>query len=530
MRLIVLSVFMLGLLSFGSADAQSSPLEGAGIRFGINHISGVEEDTPDARYARALELGAQWNRWPIYWDRVETAPGEWNWAAYDRLVMDDLAQGLHINAILLGIPAFHRDNARIAGMHQPIYADGSDTPRPGKALNPENPWVNFVAAAVERYRPGGTLAEEQGWPEGMGIHLWEVWNEPDYEPFWSGSIPDYARLLKSAYLVIKQIDPELQVMFGGLLFPTQNNWLARVLAIYQEDPFVEENNWYMDLIGIHSYSYPWRSGWLGLYIRQTLIAYEIDKPVWLNESGVPVWDDYPGRHWAQTADEKVLHATMQQQAHFFIQSTTYALAEGVDAIFFHQLYDDCGNRPGNFPYHNGALCEANPEGCTGDAFGMFRNPSSAVCYNHHPLPDTARPVTQAYRLMVEVFGGAVLTDPLIALVDNRATVISLDRGGQRITVAWNTSLDPVGLRLYVGDGALEQYTLLGRTTVEADDDGWLELDLAPAACDYFPFLNEIDLTGIGGAPVILVGARPPAPEVPDLIQPVVSPRSRCPRD
>ncbi|MDQ7034813.1 MAG: hypothetical protein Q9P01_08240 [Anaerolineae bacterium] len=46
---------------------------------------------------------------------------------------------------------------------------------------------------------------------------------------------NYARLLKVAYLAAHFADPTTTVMFGGLLYSTPDNWLARVLAIYEND-------------------------------------------------------------------------------------------------------------------------------------------------------------------------------------------------------------------------------------------------------------------------------------------------------
>src|SRR5690606_15981375 len=100
---------------------------------------------------------------------------------------------LKINAILLGIPEFARDGGSVRDLNAPVFSDGSDTPGAGKSVNPGNPWASFVYAAVERYRGH--------------VHVWEVWNEPDLSMFWSGSVADYARLLKVAYLAAHQADP-----------------------------------------------------------------------------------------------------------------------------------------------------------------------------------------------------------------------------------------------------------------------------------------------------------------------------------
>jgi hypothetical protein len=159
-------------------------------RLGITMIS-LEELHSEGRYERALELGAGWNRWPLYWDRVEKTSGEFDWDGYDRLVSDDEAHGLNINAILLGTPGFFLDGVRISGLQEPIFSDQTDTPHADKKINPKNPWANFVYEAVSRYKPGGTLAEESGWTGDEGIRVWEVWNEPDWV-VWHSSILDTA--------------------------------------------------------------------------------------------------------------------------------------------------------------------------------------------------------------------------------------------------------------------------------------------------------------------------------------------------
>ncbi len=532
-RLRALFILLLSLLPLATVHAQDDapPITPVSLntaepylrspRLGINHISLTNEPTSDTRYHHALALGAGWNRWPLYWDQVEPQPGEFEWANYDRLVENDLRHGLKINAVLLGRPAFAQDGVRVAGLNEPIFADGTDSPREGKALNPDNPWVNFVQAAVARYMPGGTLAQQNDWAADEGIRVWEVWNEPDYPPFWEASIHDYARLLKSAYIVIKQTDPDAQVIFGGLLYNSGYNWLAQVLAIFENDPRRDEFNWYFDIAAVHNYGYPWRSGWLVLYARQTLTAYELERPIWLNESGVPVWDDYPGPLWASQPEERLQHASLQQQAAFFVQSSAYAWAEGADVVFFHQLYDDCGNQPAgtNFVLHDGELCEGDAI-CAGDAFGLFRNERSALCFSHHPYPGTARPAATAYQLLAQLFGSASLSNSLVFTIAEKATIIAFDEAalGERIYVVWNKTLRPQTLALPAAGTRATLYSLTHNpTTLRPDSSGSYRLALPPATLDSYPELQPGDPTAIGGLPFILV-EQPAAPAPPMLEQ------------
>ena len=149
-------------------------------RLGITFIGSADIPYDETRYTRALELGAGWNRFPVYWDRVETEPGRYTWDAFDRAVMHDIQHGLRTNLILLGAPAFRRenngeDNGRVANLSAPIFADGTDIPGTvdaPKPINADNGWAAFVSAAVNRYRPGGELAQAHGWRDDQGVTVW----------------------------------------------------------------------------------------------------------------------------------------------------------------------------------------------------------------------------------------------------------------------------------------------------------------------------------------------------------------------
>lgn len=403
--------------------------------YGVNFISSAENLADAQQYQNGLATGATWNRWPIYWFNVEQSPDQFNWTTQDTAVLADIQHGLHLNAILLGTPAFYQteptspvssarparqglftlDAANAAtpvGLYEAIFTDGSDVPGLGKQINGANRWARFVYTAVTRYKPNGLLAQTYGWPPGTGITYWEIWNEPDLTWFWNGSLPDYARLLKVAYLTIAQADPGATILFAGLA----NNaaylsYYGDVLSIYDNDPLAVTYNYYHDILATHSYFYAWQSWYHTFRARNTMGSHGLSKPIWLNESGVPAWNDYPGPVWDSAS---ALRATMSEQADYVIQSALYALYAGAEAIFHFQLYDGCGNQPEgtNFPPHNSELCDENGDWvghpglpCAGDANGLYRNPTDAACFAQHPQPETARPTLAAYRVLTTYVTG-----------------------------------------------------------------------------------------------------------------------------
>lgn len=476
-------------------------------RLGITFVSSAQLPASSTRYANALSVGAGWTRWPLYWDIVEPAEGQWAWAEYDRLVTDDIRYELNINAILIGRPSFYADGATMSGINTPVFTDGSDYLEAGKAINPDNKWAVFVYNAVNRYKPGGTLARANGWTGNTGVRVWEIWNEPDLPQFWSGSINQYARLLKVAYLAAKLADPQALVMFGGLLYNSPDNWLARTLAIYSNDPTREYHNWYFDAVGIHNYSYPWRTGWLVRYARQSLIAYNLSRPIWVTETGVSVWNDYPGPTWAAEPEDRQSLATVDQQAWFIIQSAAYAWVEGADVVFYHQLYDDCGDQAAgtDFPPHDGALCTADTR-CFGDAYGLFRNPAGNVCYSQHPFPGTPRESAEAYRFLAEVFGTQRFEAGDVTRTESGATIISFDRPqtNERIRVIWNRLFEPLTVSVDAEGRSGQLYTLDRGNTLISPVSGTYQITLGAAQPDSYPYLEPVDRSAIGGPPVVLI--------------------------
>lgn len=398
--------------------------------YGVNFISWAKGATPvsQTRYDNGKATGAAWNRWPLYWYDIEQAENDFDWAFQDVAVENDLAQGLRLDAILLGTPLFYTTVAKGAtslprpvpghplsintvqaatpqGLYQPIYSDGTDILGEGKQINSLNRWARFVYTAVSRYKPGGVLAQANGWPAAQGVTHWEMWNEPDLSAFWDGSTADYARLLQVGYLAAKLADTNAQVIFGGLANESSNiSFYNDVMGIFDADSQAATYNYYHDILATHNYLYAWRS-WLQVWRADIPLAERgLEKPIWLNESGVSVWDDYPGPVCEPTSP---FRASMSEQADFIIQSAFYATFAGADNIFIFQLYDDCGNQPGSTNFTPVTSCTGDPLlDPGGDAFGLFRNVSNSAvsgCYWEHPNGGTPRPGFTALQLLTTYF-------------------------------------------------------------------------------------------------------------------------------
>ena len=396
--------------------------------YGVNFISWAKglEPVSQTRYDNGKATGATWNRWPLYWYDIEQSDNIFSWAYQDVAVNNDLQQGFRLNAILLGTPAFYTTSeaaplprpvpgrplsidavqaATPQGLYNAVFTDDTDVLGEGKQINPANRWARFVHSAVSRYRPGGTLAQANGWPAGQGVTHWEMWNEPDLSSFWDGTTADYARLLQVGYLAAKLADSNAQVIFGGLANESSNlSFYSDVMAIYDADTNAATYDYYHDILATHNYLYAWRSWYQVWRASNTLAARNLEKPIWLNESGVPVWNEYPGPVCEPTSP---FRASTSEQADFIIQSALYATYAGADNIFFFQLYDDCGNQPGGTNFAPVSSCTGDPLfDPGGDAFGLFSNvsnPAVSGCYWEHPNGGAPRAGFTAFQLLTTYF-------------------------------------------------------------------------------------------------------------------------------
>ena len=400
-----------------SVDAAVPP----NANFGLCFVSAAEDLADETRYEGALEAGAQWDRWPLYWHWVDdggyVGPHTQPVAAYhdyDTLVIQEIEHGLTPIAILLGTPDQRAtggspgvppprvqdkvfpvpgrvtpQQAEVStaasppvGLFEPIFADGTDIPGPGKAINQANSWADFVSTTVQRYKPGGDLAQDQGWGNDVGVRYWEIWNEPDLNQFWSGTVEEYYRLLEVAYQTIESTDSEATVILGALTFSEKPNWLSDLLAQTDGDPAKA----YFDVFSFHYYwSIHGTEYWLWR-TRNALSANGLSHvPIWITESGVPVWDDFPATAYGIPSDSP-WRGTMEEQAAYLIQNAALAFYHGVELYYHFMLHDDCGNVPGV------------------DAFGLRQNFSPHPCNPPGTNPQgKRRPSYAAYQLVVEQY-------------------------------------------------------------------------------------------------------------------------------
>jgi len=416
----------------------------------------------------AREAGSRWDRFDFNWRNIETSNDSWFFDAYDTLVDDLDAEGMNMVGILLWTPDWAATGGlsgrsldrRPAGWYAPVSHQPLDPQTVSAASSPpqglylawddaNNHWGDYVYTIVSRY--------------GDRVKHWEMWNEPEWDYFWSGSSTDYAQLLKVGYQATKAACPDCTVLFGGLHYWQNPSYYRWVLSQINQDPAAPQNNYFFDVMSVHLYS---RSS--SIYdeidnIRSGMRIYNVgDHPVWLTETGAPIWGD-PHVAYKPKYD---FAATQEQAAAYVIQSYANAWAADVERYFFFRVHD----------------------ADMGEYFGLIRN--------DHSL----RPAYVAYQVAASyLVSPTMVTDRARADGARQVTLWGTPRG--KISVLWNESPTAVS---YALSATLDSAALVdrwGNTTTVAATDELYSLTLPAATANLVSNPNDYF---IGGDPLVVV--------------------------
>lgn len=555
-----LALAVVVLLTVAASRAIANPaVGGVASQFGIDWIASAEQPPSAERVQVGAATGAGWDRWVFYWSNIERSPGQFDWSRQDAAFLAGADSGLSIDAILLTTPDAY---ARAGKLGQPVpdvrnkrplfeskaaydkgeapaekaQCTGAANTYPPRSLNepvfigqggqtvvnPANHWARFVYAAVQRYKPGGVLAQAHGLPDSAGVRAWEIWNEPDWDcghagggfgGFFNGTPAEYYQMLRVAYLVVKFADPSATVVTGGLTFWANPGWFDTFTTAAQADPdkaAQTANGFYFDAFALHWYSNVRHALEMSYSFSANLQAAGFGrKPIWLTETGLPLNGDAVG-----PPPDAAYSGTPDDQASYIIQNAAYALRvradapSGVDKVFHFQLYDD------------------GIDGALG-VFGLLRNPTGSP--QPHPVqPGTARPGYAAYQVVTKYLDGAL---PIDRVADDKTERLVFRRpDGRRVSVVWSwTTNDRVVSIPATATSAVRVDRLGGETTISASR-GAYNLIL-PAATNFNQVGDPRPM--LGGAPYLIVESGAPVatatptrtavPPTPTASQPTPTP-------
>lgn len=417
-------------------------------RFGIVESFWVPEE------AAALDAG--WERILFYWREIQpTGPEDWNTLhVYEEWLRAAEQQGQPVIGLLKNTPLWATDANSEAGLPRGLYLPLDD---------PENLWANFVRDIARYYGA-------------RGVHHWIIWNEPEIAPGvygheFAGSVEDYVRLLKVAYLVMKAEDPQAVIHLAGLTWWHDPAYVGELLAAITSDPDAAANDYFFDVISLHIYFRSETVRQILLAVTDLQAAQGLNKPIWINEMNAS-----PNLDPAWPVTRPAFQVDLNQQAWFIVQATALGFASGAGSIGIYKLLDI-----------------SLPPG--GESFGLLR-------------PDKSRrPAFYAYQTTI-----AQLRDfTAVGLEEAPGYYVVTFQRPQGVTrVIWARTRTDVTLVL----PALGDYGSLLAATGEPLDsplvvDAHYLLTLPGARCAAAP-------CEIGGAPLFLVEPGAVAPNVTEV--------------
>lgn len=193
------------------SPAGPTPGRAPGFLFGVCSNSASWSPGEQQRGVDAAALcGAKIVRNTLEWQRLQPAPGSWNFTQMDFLVDRHLEAGIELQAFLGFTPRWAVPAER---------RDASDWKAWSRSAPDLDAWRNYVRVMLERYRGR--------------IRYWEVWNEPDLAGFNRMSLEEYVALQRAADEIARQVAPEAVIMTGG--FATVNHHTSLKSPSFQRD-------------------------------------------------------------------------------------------------------------------------------------------------------------------------------------------------------------------------------------------------------------------------------------------------------
>jgi hypothetical protein len=428
----------LGLI--GQPAVQTPQFGGPDPRFGV--IESFESP------ADADGLNAGWTRIIFQWSRAQAGgPDSWTPKITDEQIEADLAAGREVVGLLIGIPEWARDENRLP---KGLWLANDD---------PANSWANYVREVVTRYK--GRISH------------WIIWNEPDIRETeiahtWDGSVPDFAQLLRVAYLTAKERDPDAVIHLSAFTYWADyyggtEQYMARLLDEIMADPQAADHNHYFDIATAHLYFQPNQVYDLLSLFTEIMRERGLEHPIWLAETNAPPRDDpeWPVPDW-------FLSVTLEEQAAFIPQALASALAAGADRIAVYKLRD---NEEDRF---------ANPE-----PFGLIR------------MDGTHRPAYDTYQLAIEQLSGATTVER-----ERWDSVgqIRIDQPGKSTTVVFSRLPSQQLVQVEAKSDSAVLVDMWGVSEPITPENGYFDIELPAASCSQ----SIGDFCMIGGLTYYLV--------------------------
>ena len=301
----------------------------------------VQQSVPHTYFAMNLAGSAWKHPWPTVdvgavrifdsvWVKVEPQKGTWDFTHLD----DDVAQAQEhhadVDLVLTSTPTWASARPTEGNVYSfqtlGIRAEAKDM----------SDWETYVRTVATRYKGR--------------VHVYEMWNEPNMKDMYSGDVPHLVQLCKSAYRVLKQVDPSIQVISPSPAPGGGPQYLRAFIEQGGGDTF--------DILGFHFYDnlsakviHPESMLGTAQQLKQMLASLNLaNKPIWDTESGYYIHSSPTAKAYIKNYPANI-HVLAQGEAVDAVgRSYALAWAAGIERFYWYgwgepayALVDDNGS-------------------------------------------------------------------------------------------------------------------------------------------------------------------------------------------
>lgn len=261
----------------------------------------------DMEFLKAVEVNLL--RISFGWDGIEEQPGVYDWLFWDdfvRIAVDEY--GITLIPYICYTPMWNStgDSTNFWN-HPPVDYEA---------------FGKFVYALVNRYKDR--------------IRSWEIWNEPDIEFFWNGTIGEFVKLYRIGAEAVRKADPDAIIVLGGLAHRVE--FLESLFRDFGISPYV-------DVVNFHSYLETWDgkpAEHIIEYVHQVadvVEKYGDGQALWMAEVGYSTfrYNEYVSTHYNAYYDYEKTPA--YQAVHLYRTLTMLLATEKLSAIAWYEIKD-----------------------------------------------------------------------------------------------------------------------------------------------------------------------------------------------
>lgn len=304
--------------------------------YGFTSAAGIDQDLV---YRYSL-LHVHWVRLQLPWERIEIAPGQYNWSLLDQQVKTANRTGIHITFPIQDAPSWRIKQVCMID-HTSFLPNPQDT-------------ADFAALVAKRYNGD---ANSQGY-----IDSFEVFNEePLHSSLSCQQASYYVPVLKAVYPIIKQNSPKALVGMFGMWYTSK---------VYEQqfmqDMYTMGAKPYFDFANFHYYTGgkdpTQSSGDFPSFHERWQIMHNVmvanndgQKPIWVTETGfftVEGWSPQKIQQYMQYELNDAMRSHIITKFFWYTINTYHSLYKDVSKDLYPNWPDNNNPTPAFYTFQN----------------------------------------------------------------------------------------------------------------------------------------------------------------------------------